>query len=424
MNFSQKRAARESIESTADDSVIDGLSNVTTAEDNLDVQLAETSSLDGQLDQLDKDQDTLAADTTRTEGAIDQADEAIANGEEMPEEAIAHAEVAQESIRNRWGIDRQKLARESYRRGRGMTVAAQEGWKETLKDLWKKFIDFCKMVIGKIKDVKAKYLNVGTTAVKRAKAYQNALRSLGKKNKEEISGGWVNKLAIEGSFNPEGSIAIAKDATTGKAKGAIAALSKQADETAIYVAKTAEGGATAAISAKEAVELFGTAATKLKNLPQFENGEGQKLLALPGNAYIQSGSKSLSGGVEFTAVGFMSTGDSVEDKKVATPDASKLSAATAGLSTIGTGFEAILKDFRGFDAEVDKLLAAAEKASEAFDKADEKADHDALSAARQAADQAVRNYQTINRAVGYVANTVISGLSGYIGAGIGAYGKK
>ncbi|ANZ48631.1 internal head protein [Erwinia phage vB_EamM_ChrisDB] len=422
-NFSQRKIARESIEGS-NPNEIDGLSNVEPGEENLDTQLAEMASDDAQLEQLEGDGQTLSDDIDRTESAVSAADEAEANGEELSEESIAHTEVAQESIRRRWGIDVPRVARESFRRGRGMTKAAGEGWKDTLKDLWKRFIEFCKTVVNKIRDVKLKYLNVGKTAQGRAKKYLEAIRKLGKKEKDNISGGFISKLSIDGKFNIDSSIAVAKDVVGGKVKGAISAMAAQADSTATYVAKTADGETQAATSIGGGkVELFGTTATKLQNLPQFENGEGQKLMALPGNAYIQSGSKSLAGDAEFVAIAFMATGDATDDKEIETPATGKLSVAASALDTIGKGFEKVLQDFRAYDSGVEKLLKAAESAAAKFDKATEDSDRQVLSAARSAADQAVKNYQTLHRAVSYTANTVITGLNGYIGAGIGAYKK-
>lgn len=421
MNFAQRRIARESVET--DPNAIDGLSNVEPGEENLDVQLGELSSIDGELDALDGDQTTLANDTDRTEAAVDQASEAVANGEELPEEAIAATEVAQESIRRRWGIDVPKLARESYRRGRGMTIAAEAGWKETLKDLWRRFVEFCKTVINKIKDAKLKYLNVGKTAQTRAKKFQAVIKTLNKKNKEEISGGFVTKLSIDGKFNVEQSISIAKDVTGGKAKGAISALATQAEQASTFINKAATGNAEAQSINSQKVELFGTTGAKIKNLPEFEDGEGgQTLLSLPGNAYIQAGSKRV-GESDFTAVAFMSTGDASESKNVATPSVQQLTTAAQSLDAIGKGFEGVLKDFRSYDDGISKLESAAEKAIAAVDKAADNAEHKTLAAARSTANQAVRNYQTLHRAVSYVANTVISGLNGYIGAGVGAYAK-
>ncbi|EKN0659045.1 hypothetical protein PWE64_004731, partial [Salmonella enterica] len=160
-------------------------------------------------------------------------------------------------------------------------------------------------------------------------------------------------------------------------------------------------------------------------LPQFEDGEGgQKVLALPGNAYVQTGSKTLAGGQEFTAVAFLSTGDVSETKEIATPAISALASAASALDVIGKGFEKVLQDFRSYDADVEKLEEAAAKAAAALKKSNDEGEWEALRNARTAADQAVRNYQTLNRAVAHVGNTVISGLNGYIGAGIGAYEKS
>ncbi|ANZ48358.1 internal head protein [Erwinia phage vB_EamM_Caitlin] len=422
-NFAQRKVARESIEGSNPND-IDGLSNVEPGHENLDTQLAEMVSEDAMLEQLEGDGETLTADIDRTEAAVGAADEAEANGEELSEESIAHTEVAQESIRRRWGLDVPKVARESFRRGRGMTKAAGEGWKDTLKGLWERFIELVKSVINKIKDVKLKYINVGKSAQARAKKYQAAIRTLGKKNKEEIGGGWISKLSIEGKFDVDQSVALAKDVTGGKAKAAISAMQHQTGNVVAVVQKTADGETEAFSFGDAKVELFGTAASKLQNLPEFENGESQKLMALPGNAYIQSGTKSIHG-TTFTAIAFMSTGDATEEKDIATPDSSKLSNAAAALDVIGKGFEKVLLDFRAYDTEVAKLVTAAEKAKAALDKGNENENaRNELSAARSAADQSVKNYQTLHRGVSYVANTVISGLNGYIGAGIGAYGKK
>ena len=420
-NFAQRKIARESIEGNADE--IDGLSNIEPGHENLDTQLAEMASDDAQLDSLASDGETLTADIDRTEAAVGAADEAEANGEELSEESIAHTEVAQESIRRRWGLDVPKVARESYRRGRGMTKAVGEGWKETLKGLWERFIEFVKSVVNKIKDVKLKYINAGKSAQARAKKYQAAIKGLAKKSKEEISGSWISKLSIEGKFNMDQSVAMAKEVTSGKAKAAITAMQGLTQNIVAMVAKTAEGETEAFNFGEANVQLFGTTASKLQNLPGFENGDTQKLMALPGNAYIQSGSKEVHG-AHLVAIGFMSTGDDADEKNVATPEIGKLQSACSGLDVVGKGFEKVLQDFRNYDSEVEKLVGAAEKAKNALNGSDNHADSERLGAARAAADQAVKNYQTLHRAVSYVANTVIAGLNGYIGAGIGAYSKK
>lgn len=430
MNFMQKRAARESIEDGATDA---GISNISTGEDNLDVQLAEVAPLDQQMDQLAGDGEVLAADTERTEAAIDTAEEALSAGEELPEEELAPAIVAGESIRRRWKLETPQVARESFRRGRGLTRSACEGWKENLKKLWQAFIEMVKTVIRKAKELKLKYFNVGKSAVKRAKAYEEKLKKLGsKKQKDEISGSFVDKLSVEGKFDPDQSASIAKDATSGKAKGAISKLAAQADKAALFVVSASDGGdASFSDPAGAGVELFGTAGTKLRVLPQFDDASGidkmQTIMALPGNAYIQTASKTLAikdGEATLQVVAFTTTGDANDEKNVPTPDAGKLRAATSSLKAIGENFEKVLKDFDAYDRELEKLEKAADKASKAFDKATEDGDRTLLSNARTVADQAVRNYQALNRGVQHVGRTVIAGLSGYIGAGIGAYGNS
>ena len=431
MNFMQKMAARESIENEATDA---GLSNISTGEDNLDQQLADVAPLDQQMDQLAGDAEVLSADTERTEDAIETGEAALAEGEELPEEEITPHIVAGESIRRRWRLGTPQVARESFRRGRGLTRHAVEGWKENLKKLWQAFIEMVKTVVRKAKELKLKYFNVGKSAVKRAKGYEERLKKLGnKKDKEEISGSFVDKLSIEGKFDAEKSASIAKEACTGKAKAAISKLQAQADKAGQFVVAVADGNETKfSDPAGGNVELFGTAGTKLRVLPQFEDAAGiekmQTIMALPGNAYVQMAARALTTKIgtdgDLVVVAFTTTGDANDDKSIPTPDAGKLRAANASLKTIGEGFEKVLKDFDSYDKEMEKLEKAADKASKAFDKATEEGDRTLLSNARTIADQSVRNYQALNRAVQHVGRTVIAGLSGYIGAGIGAYSSK
>lgn len=420
MNFKQRQAARESV-SIEDTNA--GLSNIATGEENLDVQLAEVSPLDTELDQLAGDAEVLSDDTTRIERSIEGAQIAVDQGDEVPEADLTPELVAGESIRRRWQLSNPRVARESYRRGRGLTKTALEGWKDTLKGLWDALVDLIKATIKKVKELKLKYFNVGKSAVKRSKAYEEKLKKLGsKKNKDEISGGFVNKLSIDGKFDADGSASIAKAAFGGKIKAAISSLTSSADAAAQFTVTAADGSAT--FSGPEKVELFGSAGSKLKSLPAFEEDatSTQNVLSLPGNAYIQSGTKKL-GDENYVAVAFTTTGDANDEKKIPTPGVDKLRAANSSLKVIGEGFEKVLKDFDSFDNALGKLEKAAEDVAKKFDKATEDADRTALTHARRIADQQVRNYQTMNRAAQYLGRTVIAGLSGYVAAGISAYGK-
>lgn len=421
-NFYQRQAARESV--GEGDNNIDSLSAIAPVEENLDQQLADLASEDQGLDALAQDGEVLSDDIARTETAVDTATEAVEQGEEVSEEAVEKAEVAQESVRRRWGIVNERVATESFRRSRGLAKAAQESWRDTLKQLYQRFVEFLKTVKNKIKDLRLKYFNVGKTAQKRAKAYNERIRKLGKKKSDNISGSFITKLSINGAFNADESISIAQAVTGGgKSKAVMDKVKALADAAATMMVKDGEeykfqaGGA--------AVELFGSASTKLRALPQFEDAaDAGKVYALPGNAYIQAATKKLNtkdGEKDYFAVGFTSTGDAADDKQIDTPAIPALSKAATALERIGKDYEKLLQDFRGYETELDKLEKEAEKIAAKFDKSTEDEERAGLSNARTIADAAVRNYQNVFRAANYVARGVIDGLNGYVGAGIGAY---
>lgn len=426
-NFYRQRVARES---AGTDAVVNSLSDIVPAEENLDQQLVELASGDQQLEALDRDGQVLSDDIERTEAAVGAAETAVSNGEELSEETVAQVEVAQESIRRRWCRDQPKLAVESYRRSRGLTAAAREGWREVLKDLWQRFIDLCKTIRGKIKDLTLKYFNAGKAAQKRAKEYQERIRKLGKSKKDEVSGSFITKLSVNGKFELDASIAIAKAVVGGKGKELANTAIAKANEAVIVMEKAGDGGELVFKGENNAAwEAFGNASTTLKSLPEFEDAADQgKVLALPGNAYMQVASKKLSaGGAEvgdLVALAFTTTGDAAEDKTIETPKVPALTAAASALDIIGKGYEKLLKDFRGYEAALEKLEREAEKLVNKFNKATEDADREKFSASRTIADQNVRNLQTAYRATNYVANGVLAGLNGFLGTGIGAYESK
>lgn len=423
-NFVQRRVARESAGS---DNNIDSLSAIVPVEENLDQQLAELTSEEAGLDALSQDGDVLGSDIERTEAAVDAASEAQTQGEELSEETVNNVEVAQESIRRRWGCTGTRVATESFRRSRGRTAAACESWKDTLKDLYKRFVEFLKTVKNKIKDLRLKYFNVGKTAQSRSKAYVERLRKLGKKKNDNISGSFITKLSVDGKFDLDDSIAIAQEvAAGGKAKHVMDKIKTLAENAAVAMSKDGDNYKFTG-AAGDVVELFGNASTKLSALPQFEDDKGSlgKVKALPGNAYLQSASKQLAdGGGEYFILGFTTTGENNTEKQIDTPASGLISKAAVALGKIGKDYEKLLQDFRNYDTALDKLESEAEKAAAKFDKATEDADRKTLSGARTIADASVRNHQTAFRAANHAVRSVIDGLNGYCGAAIGAYESK
>lgn len=427
-NFWQKKVAQESAETAGHD---DNISNIESPEENLETQLTELASEDAQLDTLMRDGETLNADMAKTEDAIDTAADAMDEGEELSETQAESLEIGQESIRKRWGITNARVARESFRNGRGATRIAHEGWKDNLKDLWKRLLAFVEQMINKGKDLKLKVMNVGKSAVARAKKYDDQLGNLGsKKKKDTISGGWMSKLAIEGKVDVTKSADIAVDMVTGgKASGAILAVGAMIDAAAAFAVADNDGELkyTGADGAKE---FSGEAAKKLKVLPGFEaEGDGaitpHKVFALPGGGYIQAADKELGSGedkVTLVMVNFFQSGEKVEDSDIPTPASGDLRKANSQLKKIGENYEKVLKDFRKQDEGINKLKDAIKKTVDNFDKSKDE-DRTHLRNARTAANGALVTAQNLSKAMHSTVRGVLSGLTGYIGTGIGAYEK-
>lgn len=285
-------------------------------------------------------------------------------------------------------------------------------------------MEFLKTVKNKIKDLRLKYFNAGKTAQKRGKEYAERIRKLGKKKNDNISGGFISKLSVDGKFDVEASIATAQAVAGGGKSKAVLDKVKELSSAATAM-MTKEGDSYKFSEGGKNIELFGTASTKLRALPQFEDDAASgQVRALPGNAYLQAGTKQLTtdkGQEEYFVLAFTATGDSSTDKQIDTPSTAVLSKAANALERIGKDYEKLLQDFRNYESEMDRLESAAEKAAAAFDKQTEDEQRTQMSNARSIADAAVRNYQTAFRAANYVVRGVIDGLNGFCGAGIGAY---
>tara|TARA_Y100001956_G_scaffold20934_1_gene20547 strand:+ start:1451 stop:2746 length:1296 start_codon:yes stop_codon:yes gene_type:complete len=428
-NFWQKKVAQESAETAGHD---DNISNIESPEENLETQLTELASEDAQLDTLMRDGETLNADMAKTEDAIDTAADAMDEGEELSETQAESLEIGQESIRKRWGITNARVARESFRNGRGATRIAHESWKDNLKDLWKRLLAFIEQMINKAKDLKLKVMNVGKSAVSRAKKYEDAIGNMGsKKKKDTISGSWMGKLAIEGNVDVTKSADIAVDMVSGgKASSAVEAFASQLSAVAAY--SVADNDGELKFSADGAAKEFsGEAAKKLKVLPGFEaEGDGEinphRVYALPGGNYFQSAVKYISGEgdqkLALMQASFFSSGEKVEDNDIPTPSSGDLRKANSQLKKIGENYEKVLKDFRKQDEGITKLKDAIKKTVDNFDKSKDE-DRTHLRNARQVANGTLVSAQNANKAIHTTVRGVLSGLTGYIGAGIGAYEK-
>lgn len=427
-NFAKRMVARESIEN---DSVIEGLSNVETPEENLETQLAEMGSEDAALDQLMSDGEVLSDDTEVAEAHVEMAETAEENGEELSETTAAAIEIAQESIRRRWVLDSPRVARESFRSGRGATAVARESWKDTLKQMMVRLMELIQAGIDRAHDLLLKVTNVGKAAVARSKKYEKVIDNLGTKEKDEISGGFITKLSVDGKFASADAIQIGRDFVAGgKIKAVLAAVTESVKNADKFVVAAADGEVTlSAVNGGAKRDFPAKVSAKVKELPGITTTDATQyeVFALPGNNYVQSAEVALdlpegAKGSHVVTV-FLSGGDASEDTTVKTPSVADLRSANSALKVIGEGYEKIVKDFRASNDQLKKLKDAVKKASDKFNTSKED-DRDTLRNARVIATASLSSTQAVNKAVHTSVRNVISGVSGYIGASAAAYKKK
>lgn len=417
MGYFHRKLAREALQ---EESMVPDSVNLESPDENLETQLAELPSAEAELDQMDAAAEVLEDDIAAVETHVDMADDAVDQGEELSEDVVKEIEVAQESIRRRYGLSVAKVGAESFRNGaRGATKVAQESWQDTLKGLWEKFLELCKAAINKVKELKLKYLNAGKSAVNASKKYREAMKKLGtEKSKEEISGDFISKLAINRQFDIDKSIEIAKT-LSGKMSAAAAGFAREVSSVAETV-KLVDGKPVRG-DGKEVD--FGGVTAKISQLSSVDNADQvYGINAFPGDVYVQQ-AKIKKGEVEWLDIAVLDGGSKPDATTIPTPSHQQIDRAISGLAQVGTGFEKTLQDFRGYDDGLAKLEKAAEKLVDDYHKKTEDAEREAADVLRQQANAEVRKYKAVNSLARKVNGNVIKGLNGYIKAAMGAYKK-
>lgn len=417
MGYFHRKLAREALQ---EESMVPDSVNLESPDENLETQLAELPSAEAELDQMDAAAEVLEDDIAAVETHVDMADEAVDQGEELSEDVVKEIEVAQESIRRRYGLSVAKVGAESFRNGaRGVTKVAQESWQDTLKGLWEKFLELCKAAINKVKELKLKYLNAGKSAVSASKKYREMMKKLGtEKSKDEISGDFISKLAINRQFDIDKSIETAKT-LSGKMSAAAAGFAREVGTVAEMV-KLVDGKAVRG-DGKEVD--FGGVTAKISQLSSVDNADQiYGINAFPGDVYVQQ-AKIKKGEVEWLDIAVLDGGSKPDATTIPTPSHQQIDRAISGLAQVGTGFEKTLQDFRGYDDGLAKLEKAAEKLVEDYHKKTEDAEREAADVLRQQANAEVRKYKAVNSLARKVNGNVIKGLNGYIKTAMGAYKK-
>lgn len=392
-NFWKKQVAQESANATLEPGSIE------LPEEAVETHLAEVQEDTAEIELLDRDGAILEDDADETDAQTDLVDEGEEAGEDMTEDEVESLDVAQESIRKRWGIERRSVAQESAGSSRSRRVVARESLVEDAKTLVKRFIEWLKEIGRKAKERWLKFHNAGKTIQGRSKKFEAKLRNLGSKKKDTISGGFIKQLSKGGEF-------IGNNMAEMKSQLTIAKESLEA-QTALY----AHG--------KEIVDkILGGETGVAGDILRTIQSKGLKGTKVVGGMQINFKEESESTVVEFTE-------DSSEVKdEVSTPSSSELASLNDFYNLLGKDLEKQLQDFRKTDKARTDLEKVMDKVVAAIGKKEgEEGGEKAARVARKMAQATASNAQLVSKAGAHIWKTLPSGVNGYLSAGIGAYGK-
>ncbi len=418
-NFYKNKIARESMESTST-VVPDGIE---LPAESVEGTLADIEHDTKPIEALDADAELLAEDGDETDAQLDVLDEAqaAADGEgagedgedpmdaeeDMPDDAATALDVAQESIRSRWNFEhRSSVAHESYGSRNRRQVARESLW-EDIKAFLGRILDWLKEQGRKLKDRWLKFHNQGKSIQARAKKYDEVIRKLGKQKKDEISGGFIKSLSIDGKFVGD---------NIPKLKGILNQVST------FYSAKMPAMASKAAEVVSDVTKGNGVKVEKLKadftELSKQDSLQNFKL----GNMAVKTEYDN-EGGFSST---FVEAENSVETS-VKTPSVGELAKINALFNEVGKQIEKNVQDYRKvesarktFEDNIDKLLKEVDKV-----KIDEKPElTEGVRAARRFITSVNQGLSLGEKVIASTQKHLAGGLNGYLSAGIGAYEKS
>ncbi|ECD5042492.1 hypothetical protein RC231_004734 [Salmonella enterica] len=417
-NFAKTRAARESMEATAT-VVPDGIE---LPAESVEGTLADIEHDTKPIEALDADAELLAEDGDETDAQLDVLDEAqaAADGEgagedgddqmdaeeDMPDDAATALDVAQESIRSRWNFEhRSSVAHESYGSRNRRQVARESLW-EDIKAFLKRIWEWLKEQGRKIKDRWLKFSNQGKSIQARSKKYDEAIRKLGKQKKDEISGGFIKSLSIDGKFVGDDLPRlknILNHVSTYYSGNVQSFLNNGSDMVGNVVkgdgAKVEKLKADFAALSKEDVNKFKLGNMALKMEYDEEGGFS--------SSYVEAENRA--------------------ETNVKTPSVSELAKTNAFFNEVGKQIEKNVLEYRKTEQAREKFSQQIEKLLKEIDsvKIDEKPE------LTESVRTARRYINSINQAVSLGEKVISStqkhlagGLNGYISAGIAAYEKS
>ena len=421
-NFWQRKVARED---AGTDIVPD---NTELPLESVEGVLSEVASDTAVIDQQDNEAALLTEDADETDeqyAAVDADVKAADAGEEgveedIPEDAVEQIDVAQESVRRRWGLNnRQTCARESY----GSTnrrVAVRESLWDDIKAFFRRIWEWLKAQGRKIKDRWINFHNQGKTIQKRSKKFDAAIRQLGsiKSGQDELKGGFIKQLSVGGKFvGSDTNVLNAQLAKVGTLPATVEALLKEGQEqveelTATRVATESKkknkgnkpGAAVVQEIVQEKAREFSTGVTELL---------GSQAVKVEGE------------GDDFS----ISLIDSEKDveTEVKTPAIAAMNSINTFYNKLGIEVEKRAKAYEKTDASREKYQKAIEKLLNKVDKVDAKDNADAVEAIRKLRGEVSKANGATGLLERVAANSITcmtSGINGYLSAAIAAYDKR
>lgn len=435
MSYFKRKAVRESLAELDTGEVVsieDGV-NETLLEIENDTLVI--NNMDNEAVIMDED---IEETETRLETVSEDTDEDLTDGE------MEEIDVAQEHIRSRWGIRHRSVARESLGGYKTRRVVAREGLWEDIKAFFKKILDWFKEKLAQLKDRWLKFHNLGKSMQKKSKKFDAAIQKLGERDKDTISGSWIEYLTVNGVFVEDVSrIKVdsnASNALTGGAELSAGDMIATAEE---ELRKAKEGKGVGESNKGKDFKKLQEKGEKIRAAKAKVEAEAKDLLQdtinsttsenvnldkseeinihYPGN-YLLHAKLAKDGASTVTFEKF----DDVEvPSEVKTPTTSELNKINTVYNRAGIEIEKHILNWRKRERAQEALNKALDKVNAFLDKNEVGGESSNVISDMREMISILRMFRgATDKAEAHTIKCISKGLDGYLTAGIRAYKKK
>lgn len=409
MSFFSRKAVRESLSEAAIEDV--GL-DIVDAETDVDAALLEVENDTQEIANADIEASIMDEDVAETEDRLEALDvEDEESAEDITEGEMEQIDVAQESIRGRWGFRHRSVARESLGSTKARRAVARESLWEDIKAFFRRMREWLVERLAMLKDRWIKFHNAGKTIQKKSKKYDALINKLGQKDKDTIKGSWIEYGTVNGTW----TIGALKFENISKSTEMLADLSAIQREVADEVAKAKT--AAAATPAQEANKRGKKTKQEEKVEETVERGVRSISEHQPGNRYFGLSKDDLN------TVVFEKIEDADVPDEINTPSVSELKTANTQYNRFGIDLEKHLQAWRKNEKAREDVTKSLKKAEEALDKLEAGQVSSEVSAHRTTISVIRGQMNKIDELQAHLIKCATLGLGGYLTSGIQAYKK-